>query len=197
MKTLRVQTTLAAAILSMGLVGCSEETDDPRTRAAEARSGEFNAVQRITPKLEDCGDPVALQELVIELVNDFRSEVRDCGNGIRQPAEPLIWDVRLENAAIVHSDDMANENFFNHTGSDGSRPSDRMDREGYIWKAAAVENLGPDREGFRDVLNAWKASTAGHCDNLMIPQLKHVGVACIYTDSADQEYYWALKMGSN
>lgn len=133
---------------------------------------------------------------MLELVNQFRSEAQSCGGTSFFSADPLTWSVRLENAAIVHSDDMATNNFYSHTGSDGSHPGDRMDRQGYIW-TKAIENLGPDRDDIADVMRAWKTSSAGHCDNLMNQEVKHMGAACVYTDSADQEFYWTLKLGDN
>lgn len=196
MNTLRIKNSAVAAILSLGLMGCAAETEISGSQVAEARTGAVTKAERAEPRMEDCGDPVAMQELVVELVNEFRSEARDCGKGILPAAEPLIWDVRLENAAIGHSDDMAVENFFSHTGSDGSYPTDRMDRAGYIW-LDAIENLGPDRENFEDAISFWGQSTKGHCSNLMSAKVEHLGAACVYTDSADQEFYWTLKMGSN
>lgn len=196
MNKLKVNNGLLAAIFSVGLLGCAAETDESPTAVAEARSGDSGKVERIPPQLEDCGDPIAMQELMLELVNDFRSEARDCGNGIQRPADPLVWNMQLENAAIVHSDDMASENFFSHTGSDGSHPGDRMDRQGYIW-LDAIENLGPDREDLADVIRFWKSSTQGHCDNLMNREVVDMGAACVFSDTADQEFYWTLKMGSS
>lgn len=195
MNTLKIQNMVASALISLGLLGCAAE-DAELQLAPEARANEAGKVERIAPTLEDCGDPVAMQELMLELVNDFRSEAQACGSEILPPADPLTWDVRLENAAIVHSDDMARENFYSHTGSDGSHPGDRMDRQGYIW-LDAIENLGPDREALADVVRFWKDSTKGHCRNLMSQKVENMGASCVYTDVADQAFYWTLKMGTN
>lgn len=193
----RTSQLLAAAALVSTLLGCATEEDLSPVREADARSSvDQSDIATIEPKLEHCSDPQTTGEEMMALVNDFRSEPRDCGNGIRPAVSSLIWDKRLHNAAIIHSDDMANENFFSHTGSDGSTPGDRMDRQGYIW-VDSIENLGPDYELAEHVVEFWRNSTAGHCDNLMNEKLVHMAVACVYTENADQEFYWTLKMGSD
>ena len=188
---------LVCAVLGFTLLGCATEEDLSPVQTPEARTNNGQEdIVRVEPRLEHCMDPELIAEQLTELINEFRSEPRDCGNGIRQAAEPLICDKRLENAAIVHSDDMANENFFSHTGSDGSAPGDRMDRQGYIW-VEAIENLGPDHDRVSEVVEFWKNSDKGHCDNLMSDEVVDLGAACVYTDTADREYYWTLKLGKD
>jgi uncharacterized protein YkwD len=46
---------------------------------------------------------------------------------------PLAANAALATAAQAHSNDMANNNFFSHTGSDGSNPGQRISRAGYSW----------------------------------------------------------------
>ena len=54
---------------------------------------------------------------------------------------PLIADSRLQNAALSHSTDMANNNYFSHTGLDLSTPFTRISnaaRENSRSKNAAI-----------------------------------------------------------
>ena len=61
---------------------------------------------------------------VVDLVNQERAKVG---------CSPLAMNTALNNAALGHSEDMARNDFFDHTGSDGSSPWDRMARAGYQW----------------------------------------------------------------
>ncbi len=74
-------------------------------------------------------------------------QVRQMLNGIRaeQGLGPLAPSARLEEAAMAHALDMAQNGFFDHEGSDGSDVGARLDRTGYGWCAVA-ENIakGPD-----------------------------------------------------
>lgn len=188
------QLVVGVAVVS-SLLGCASEEDLSPVGTAQARAAENqDHIEAVEPRLEHCGDPQLMAEQLTALINDFRSEPRDCGNGLLASVSPLTWDKRLENAAIVHSDDMANVNFFSHTGSDGSTPGMRMDRQGYIW-LDAVENLGPDHDRVSEVVEFWKNSPKGHCANLMSAEVENLGAACIYTENADRENYWTLKMG--
>lgn len=45
----------------------------------------------------------------------------------------LVADSRLHDAALVHSNAMSNNNFFSHTGSDGSDGGQRILTAGYNW----------------------------------------------------------------
>ena len=42
---------------------------------------------------------------------------------------------KITQAALRHSNDMADNNFFDHTGSDGSRAGDRLDEACYNWQS--------------------------------------------------------------
>lgn len=46
---------------------------------------------------------------------------------------PLTANAALTAAALAHSNDMATNNFFSHTGSDGSSPGQRISRAGYSY----------------------------------------------------------------
>ena len=64
------------------------------------------------------GDPQSgdFADQMLAAVNAARAQARDCG-GQMMPAVPaLTWDYSLEQAAFVHSSNMANYNFFSHTG---------------------------------------------------------------------------------
>ena len=69
----------------------------------------------------------------------------------------LIPQTQLLDAARGHSKDMACNNFYNHKGSDGSSPVERIASQGYVYSAAA-ENIY-DGEGLNNTplaaFNSW------------------------------------------
>lgn len=54
--------------------------------------------------------------------------------------QPLSFDARLLDAARGHSEDMAENGFQDHTGSDGRTFDQRIDAAGYAWSFAS-ENV--------------------------------------------------------
>ncbi|MCL2015071.1 MAG: CAP domain-containing protein [Defluviitaleaceae bacterium] len=100
---------------------------------------------------------------IFELTNIERAN-----NGV--PA--LIWDDSLASAARLHSEDMATNNFFSHTGSDGSSFSQRMQRAGFT--GAAAENIAFNSTP-ESTMQAWMNS-AGHRANILDSRNTHLGV---------------------
>ncbi len=68
---------------------------------------------------------------------------------------------------------MALDNFFSHTGSDGSSPGQRISRQGYPWRAYG-ENIAVGDLTVSSVLQGWLGSE-GHCRNLMDPTFTEIG----------------------
>lgn len=77
----------------------------------------------------------------------------------------LAGDPRLAAAAQAHADDMARNNFFSHTGSDGSRPSERVTRAGYAWSAVA-ENLALNSTDCAAAVTQW-VNSPPHKTNML------------------------------
>src|SRR5688572_6315459 len=63
---------------------------------------------------------------LLQLVNNIRQSGCNCGS-IVMPAVPFItWNDQLATAAFNHSNDMNSNNYFNHTGLNGSSAGDRI-----------------------------------------------------------------------
>lgn len=128
-------------------------------------------------------------EQVVALVNEHR---------VAAGCPPLAIDARLVAAAQGHSEDMASNDFFSHTGSDGSLPWDRMEAEGYRWSRAA-ENIAAGYPTPEQVVAAWMNS-AGHRDNILNCALVDTGVGYVYLedDGGDVNYhhYWTQLFGA-
>jgi uncharacterized protein YkwD len=123
----------------------------------------------------------AAEEEVVEIVNQRRAQGADCGQeGSFGPAEPLTMDPALRCAARVHTKDMADNGFFDHTNPADEAPWDRMERAGYSWSRAG-ENIAGGATTAEDVVEQWMGSD-GHCANIMSPDFVHIGVG--YVDDA-------------
>lgn len=131
------------------------------------------------------------EQLILELVNaarlDPRGEAADQGvslaSGVSSaPKQALAVDASLSAAADNHSEDMEAQNYFSHTGLNGSTPTTRAADEGY--SGGVGENIGwigststrysdADRaESHHD--NLW--ASPGHQQNLMNGNWEVVGI---------------------
>lgn len=81
----------------------------------------------------------------------------------------------LDAVAKTHANDMAANNFFGHTGSDGSTPGKRARAKGYKWCTVA-ENVA---KGYRDqagAIESWRVSP-GHYRNMVNAKNREFGLA--------------------
>jgi uncharacterized protein YkwD len=125
---------------------------------------------------------------LLEEVNALRTVGCRCPGGKRYVAvKPLKWDDQLAKAAQKHAEDMAKNKFLDHTGSDGSDFSERIEKTGYHWRAVA-ENLAYGQESVAAVVKDWRNSK-GHCKNLMDGNLHDMGAARVGA-------YWAQTLGT-
>ena len=131
---------------------------------------------------------------MIARVNQLRAAGASCGTrGTYAPAGPLSWNTQLTQAAAVHSQDMVTNNFFSHTGSDGSTAGSRITAAGYAWSTYG-ENIAAGYGTVNNVLAGWMASD-GHCANIMNPNFTQIGVACIKGTSANRYGdYWTMDL---
>lgn len=132
---------------------------------------------------------------LVRLVNERRAAGASCGTSGNFAAAPaLAWDARLMAAAFAHSRDMAQNNWFSHTGSDGSTPSQRVSAAGYDWSTTG-ENIAAGQPTVAAVVQAWMASP-GHCANIMNPAFRDFGVACATSSSSTYRIYWTMALGA-
>jgi len=129
----------------------------------------------IPPQVGNDPDPgvADIRDEFLAAVNQARSVNRSCGNTPCGPAPPVSWSGNLAMAAYLHSEDMALNNLFSHTGSDGSSPGQRFSRQGYPWRTYG-ENIAVGYPTVSSVLQGWLGSE-GHCRNLMNPAFTEIG----------------------
>ncbi len=121
-------------------------------------------------------------------VNNARRQDRICGTSPYAATSPLAWHCSLETAAERHSKDMADNNFFSHTGSDGSNAGQRISATGYPWRAWG-ENIAAGYATVESVVTGWLESP-GHCANIMNPTVTEMGAASTSNSSSDFPIYW-------
>jgi uncharacterized protein YkwD len=120
-------------------------------------------------------------------VNEVRQRGCQCGDTYYYPTTPVQWNSKLELAAYNHSRDMYQNNYFSHTGLDGSNPGARIDRAGYHWMAYG-ENIATGYTTEHQVVDAWIKSP-GHCQNIMNKAYTEMGVARVGN-------YWTQEFGA-
>ena len=124
---------------------------------------------------------------MLTLVNNARAQTRSCGTESYQSAPALAWNCQLENAATAHSESMADNNYFSHTGQDGSSPGDRITAAGYNWRTYG-ENIAAGYRDAESVMDGWLTSP-GHCANLMNSRFKDIGVGVV-NGTGTYGIYW-------
>ena len=134
-------------------------------------------------------------QAMLDAVNAFRSQARNCGSRGSFPAVgALSWSCQLETAALNHSIDMANNNFFDHTGSDGSSAGDRATRAGYRWWTWG-ENIAAGYPSVSAAMQGW-IDSPGHCANMMNGNFTNLGSAQFTNNNSTYRIYWTQVFGS-
>jgi len=139
-------------------------------------------------------EAAAISRRVLELTNEARASGRECGREPFAAAPPLTLAPLLEKAAMAHSKDMAAHDLFDHKGSDGSSPSDRVTRAGYKWRIIG-ENLASGVTTPDEVVSGW-LSSPHHCENIMGPRFTQMGVAYYYDPKSNGGVYWTQVFGT-
>lgn len=130
-------------------------------------------------------------------VNQHRAAGASCGaRGSFAPASALSWSNLLTQAADAHSRDMQANNFFSHTGSNGSDLGTRVTATGYAWSSVG-ENIAAGYPSVNATIDGWMASE-GHCANLMNPNFDQFGLACV-SGGASNTYstYWTMDLAKS
>jgi uncharacterized protein YkwD len=192
---------LGAALLA----ACGAE--EPMEVASEGVLGEGLSVEaaaggeREFTALAYCDDVITwtvawtdFENQVLTLVNQKRAAGATCGGVAKPPVPALTLDTKLRCAARKHSKDMAINNFFSHTGSNGSTFTQRITAAGYTYRYAG-ENIGAGYSTPAAAVNGWMASS-GHCNNIMNPNFKHLGVGYYYRSGSTYGHYWTQDFGA-
>jgi uncharacterized protein YkwD len=104
---------------------------------------------------------------------------------------PLKSAVKLTAAAQVHAKDMAAHEKMTHEGSDGSTPSERVEKAGYPYQNTG-ENVAAGQTSVDEVMTSWMNSP-GHKANIL-GDFTEIGVARAF--DADDRPYWCVDFGT-
>ena len=156
----------------LNLIGCTPEQDifspeaDPNLGEEISGSSDFKTA------------------FLVE-INFYRSSGCKCGNTNMPPVPLLKWNDLLEEAATRHTNDMSNNNHFDHQGTDGSSSSQRVSDTGYNWRAVG-ENIAFGYTSISSVVAAW-IDSEGHCKNIMNEAFTEMGVS-------EKNNYWTQSL---
>jgi len=136
---------------------------------------------------EDWAD---MEAQVLHIVNQRRAEGADCGTeGTFAPAPPVVGEGILRCAARLHSQDMHDNDFFEHVHPvTGQTPFDRIEEAGYTGSYPQGENIAYGQRSPEEVMAGWMDSD-GHCSNIMNPDFTELGVGMY-------DFYWTQKFGA-
>lgn len=139
-------------------------------------------------------DAKSVEREVLRLVNAARAQPRRCGGTSYKAAPPLQLSAMLNRAALIHAQDMARHDHFEHEGTDGSTPAERITRVGYRWRNVA-ENIAAGAPSAESVVDGWIKSP-GHCANIMGAEYKEMGIAFALETKSDAGIYWSQEFGT-
>ena len=124
---------------------------------------------------------------LLQLVNNVRTTGCTCGTTVMPAVATVVWNDKLGKAGYDHSVDMETNNYFSHTGLDGSNPGQRITAAGYVWQSYG-ENIASGYTSEQAVMNGW-LNSEGHCKNIMNADFKDMGVG-------RDGNYWTQDFGS-
>jgi uncharacterized protein YkwD len=108
---------------------------------------------------------------------------------------PLAANPVLAQAAESYAADMAAEDFFSHTGADGSDHIRRTEAAGYVDWSFLGENLAAGQPTPERVVAAWMKSPT-HRANVLAPDAREIGIGHAAVSGRAYDDYWAMETGA-
>jgi uncharacterized protein YkwD len=122
---------------------------------------------------------IALRAAFLGMVNGQRAKA-----GVPN----LVLDVRCNQAATSHAQDMARMGVMTHTGSNGSTVGTRLLAVGLRWSACA-ENVAEGQPTVEGVFEAWMNSPP-HRANILSPDVTVCGLGWAPATPPYEGFYW-------
>lgn len=107
----------------------------------------------------------------------------------------LAEESHLTAAAQGHSEDMAENNYFDHTDLNGGKPWDRAAAAGY-GSGWIGENIAAGYGSPFAVMTGWMKSS-GHCANILISRYVDIGIGVARKSGSKYGTYWTMVLGGN
>jgi uncharacterized protein YkwD len=164
---------------------------NPKLReiGSETRGHEVWMVLAAPVSLPTAAAAASVSRQILDLVNAARAARRRCGVKYFAPVAPLTLNVRLTQAALAHSREMAKSDVLDHLGPDGSTPAVRVERAGYGAYRIVGENIAAGAMTPAEVTEGWLHSPA-HCENIMDGRFTQIGIAYAATLDTAAGMYW-------
>ncbi|MGI6657826.1 MAG: CAP domain-containing protein [Dethiobacteraceae bacterium] len=107
--------------------------------------------------------------------------------------QPLKAHTKLSEVATVKAKDMHNNNYFAHHSPTYGSPFAMMKQFGVTYRIAA-ENIAAGQMTPQAVVNGWMNSE-GHRENILTPELTHIGVGIFYGPKGYRTYWVQMFIG--
>ncbi len=177
---------VAVALASALLTGCEfEDMGGTATSPTFTGSSTSNVKKTPTAPAPACNTQFNFFDEVFRLANNERTKA-----GLN----PVMLATELIQSAQSHTDDMAKNNYFSHTGLDGSTPPERA--VGFGYNSYAYENLAAGYATPEEVVKGWMNSTKGHRENILNPTHTEVGIGFSTSKTSQYSTYWAIIYGN-
>ncbi|WP_077736908.1 CAP domain-containing protein [Bacillus sonorensis] len=165
------------------------KADQPKASAPKASQPKTSKPENTQTQKQEASKPAASKEQTTEKkenstqasssVSAYEKEVVELTNAERkkQGLKPLTLDENLSKVARTKSQDMKDNNYFDHNSPTYGSPFDMMKKFGITYRTAG-ENIAKGQRTPQEVVKAWMNSE-GHRKNIMNPNFTHIGVGYV------------------
>lgn len=175
---------------------CSDELDNDGDGLTDCDDSDCAGV--------DCQEPgdwptewVRFEADMLAEVNRYRESGYRCHSGQFPATTPLEMNEAIRTAARLHSQDMAENNYFDHDSRDGRTFDQRMSDAGYSGSFPWGENIAAGSTTAASAVTNLLSSTEGHCDNIMSSQYHVIGIGYAYSADSTYGHYWTQDFGGS
>lgn len=138
-------------------------------------------------------DWASREDAMLVLVNELRASGTVCGARNYPSVPALAMNAELRSAARLHSQDMAEQNYFDHNSLDGRDPWDRIRDSGYAGFGVG-ENIAAGGASAEAAFQQW-VNSPGHCSNMMSSDAREIGVGYAFGANSTYGHYWTQTFG--
>jgi uncharacterized protein YkwD len=119
---------------------------------------------------------------------------------IEAGVKPVALCTNLNSSSQKYAEYMARENFFSHTGKNGSTLKSRTEKAKYVMKAserrfALGENIAKGQINVNEVMKSWRNSK-GHYRNMIDGNFTHVGFGRAAHKNSMSVLFWVQNFGT-
>ncbi|MGB3789916.1 MAG: CAP domain-containing protein [Phormidesmis sp.] len=182
---MRWTTLLSLVVIGLVATGCGSGSEE------SAQNTNKQPTPKAQPALKVSNSCAPLSSFFSELLN-FTNQAR-----AEVDADPLSFSFQLGRSAQAYAEDLATQNFFSHSGKDGSTFKSRIAATGYDFENAGENLVAGSNYTAENAFNAWMNSSEGHRENLLSKSFTEVGFGLFdATGSSTYGRYWVQHLGT-